>query len=336
MRFMKCLVVILFIFSCTSGPKTPDVSDIKVELTTKRFENDFFSLDKYTDIQQVESLIKKYPIFASDFFNTILNIDIASNSDSALHYINGYKQAYQTLKDTASLVFKDFTPYENEIKKSLQYLKYYFPNYHQPRTIITYVGPLDGYGDIISDDAIIIGLHHHLGANASFYKFGWVQETYPSYLTYNFDPPHIAINCMKNIIVDMYPSQYDEANLLTQMIESGKRLYLLQMLLPEKEEFRLIGYEETQMKQCYEHEAQIWDLFIQNNYLQSIDKNIIKNFIGESPKTIELGEASPGNIGSFVGWQIVKKYMIKKPETSLQHLMKLTDEEILDIAKYKP
>jgi hypothetical protein len=70
--------------------------------------------------------------------------------------------------------------------------------------------------------------------------------------------------------------------------------------------------------------------------LNSTDPNIIKNYIGESPKTQELGEGAPGNIGTFSGLQIVKKYMEKYPETTPEDLMKLNTRDIFDKAKYKP
>ena len=86
----------------------------------------------------------------------------------------------------------------------------------------------------------------------------------------------------------------------------------------------------------YAHEKAVWDLFVQNNFLQTIDNNIIKNYIGDGPKTQELGATSPGNIGSFAGWQIVKKYMSKNPKTSVKELMALDAESIFQGAKYKP
>ena len=71
-------------------------------------------------------------------------------------------------------------------------------------------------------------------------------------------------------------------------------------------------------------------------FYRTIDNNIIKNYIGEGPKTQELGEASPGNIGSFAGWQIVKKFMLKNPKFTLTELMAADTETIFQQAKYKP
>ena len=141
---------------------------------------------------------------------------------------------------------------------------------------------------------------------------------------------------MKNIVTDIYPEKNEDKTLVIQMVEKGKRLYMLSKLLPYTNENKLIGYTQTQLKDSYGHEAAIWNLFVQNNFLQTIDYNITKNYIGEGPKTPELGEASPGNIGSFAGWQIVKKYMDKFPETSLKKLMDMDAEKIFQEAKYKP
>ena len=80
----------------------------------------------------------------------------------------------------------------------------------------------------------------------------------------------------------------------------------------------------------------IWDLFVQNNLLQTTDNNVITNYMGESPKTKELGDASPGNIGSFAGWQVIKTYMQKNPEKTPDVLMKEDAEMIFEKAKYKP
>jgi hypothetical protein len=121
-----------------------------------------------------------------------------------------------------------------------------------------------------------------------------------------------------------------------QMVEKGKRLYLLSKFAPATEEEKLIGYTKEQLTEAYKHEKNIWDLFVQNNLLQTNDENVIKNYIGESPKTQELGDASPGNIGSFAGWQIVKKYMEKNPELTLQKLMITDNDTIFQAAKYKP
>jgi len=337
MRFIFGVIIICYVFSgCKNLNKTPDVSDIKIELSTQRFEKEFFELDSLQFQMQLDKLIARYPSFGENFISTILNTDSKWPADSAIAYLKSFISAYRPVYDASKKVFADFSPYEKQLKKSLQYLRYYFPKYPAPNKVITYIGPMDGYGDILDVDAFIVGLHQHLGKNFSMYKSPLVRDTYPEYISNRFEPDYIAINCIKNIVSDLYPEKIEDKTLVIQMVEKGKRLYLLQKLVPFAKDYQLIGYTEKQFLESKQREAIIWDLFVQNSLLQSIDNSIIKNYIGEGPKTPELGEASPGNIGSFSGWQIVKKYMDKFPETSLETMMNTDAETIFQNAKYKP
>ena len=329
-------LIVFFLTGCNDHEQIPDVSAIHIELSTKRFEKELFNLDSSRFSMELDKLEADNPSFGENFVFKILGADPKWNPDSISRYVHGFVRAFKNVYDSSQALFKDFTPYQNEIKSGLQFLKYYFPAYKAPGRIITYIGPMDGFGDILSDDAIIIGLHHHMGRNFSLYKSGLVQETYPDYISHRFEPGYIVINCMKNILLDMYPEKMDDKPLIQQMVEKGKRLFVLAKLLPRIEEYQLIGYKKEQLADAYSHERIIWDLFVQNNLLQTIDINITKNYVAEGPKTQELGEASPGNIGSFTGWQIVKKYMQKNPGTNLIRLMTTDAETIFQEARYKP
>jgi hypothetical protein len=336
MKYLFFILIPIVLFSCNHTEKIPDVSNVKVQLSTQRFEQDLFRLDSNNFNKGLQGLIHKFPSFGPNFIYTILGADAKWTSDSTAAYVKGFVSSYKKVFDSSQALFNNFLPYENEIKKGLQFVKYYFPNYKLPANIITYIGPLDGFGDILSDDGLVIGLQLHLGKDFSLYSSELVQQTYPDYISRRFEPGYITVNCLKNILLDLYPEKMEEKSLVQQMVEKGKRLYLLNKFLPHEEEYKLIGYTAAQLKDCYEHERNIWDLFVQNNLLQTIDDNVIKNYIGESPKTQELGDASPGNIGSFAGWQIVKKYMQKHEGLSLQQLMATDDDIIFQEAKYKP
>ena len=338
MRLLISLMAGIVFCSCNHKVKTPEVSGIKADLKTYRFDREFFSLDTSDIIAQADKLMAKYPSFGENYMSTILGMDPKWSPDTTAFYLKGFLAYNKDVYDTAQKLFADFTPYQKQIEQALRFVKYYFPNYKVPAKIITYIGPEDGYGDILDDDAFIIGLHAHLGADFPLYKESVVQETYPEYVTARFTPDYIAVNCMKNIVNDLYPEKTasDDKRLLILMVEKGKRLYLLSKFLPETEEYKLIGYSQRQLKFAYANEAQIWNFFIENNLLQQADNNLTKNYITEGPKTQELGDDSPGNIGSFSGWQIVKKYADKYPDIKPDSLMKMDDEKIYQEIKYKP
>jgi hypothetical protein len=338
---MRLLVLALFaaiaLLSCNSHEKIPDVSNITVNLSTDRFERNLFDTSSNNLLGYIQRLQSNNPSFTNTWLTQILNVDPSWPADTTAAYVNGFIQAYRPVYLEAEKIFHDFSPYEDQVKRSLQFVKYYFPSYKLPSRIITYIGPADGYGDIlVSGDAFFIGLQQHLGKDFHLYKSALVQEVYPAYVSSRFEPGYIPVNCMKVLVDDLYPEKEDDKPLVNQMVENGKRLYVMSRLLPGTDEHMLIGYTKQQLEDAYRHEAVIWDLFVKNSFLQITDKNVIKNYIGEGPKTPELGEGAPGNIGTFSGWQIVKKFMQNNPSTSLQDLLRLDAEQVLLKAKYKP
>lgn len=337
----------IILFSCKSNKNIPDVSGIKVNLESRRFEQDFFAMDTNNIASSIQNILKKYPLFTPDFIENILGLDL----DSLLIPLNAQDNAvrlfikdYLPIKDSCDKIFKNFSKENDEIKQGLQFVKYYFPDYKLPQSVITFIGPVNAnfetsfgtQGDILTSEGLGIGLQLHLGKNFSFYHSAEGQEQYPDYLSNNFDPEHIPVNSMRNIVDDLFPDRSTGKALIEQMVEKGKRLYLVTKFLPYTPEYLGIGYTGKQLKDCYTNEAVIWDFFLNNDLLNNTEQNIVKNYIGESPKTQEFGNDSPGNLGSFSGLQIVKKYMEKFPETKLIDLMNTEAREILSKSKYKP
>lgn len=349
MKYFLFAFIVFAAASCNNSDKIPDVSNIKIDLKLDRFENDFFSIDTNNIDAGLDRLHTKYPLFFQDFMGNILGIDNDMiRQGTAKPAIIAFIRSYKTVYDSCAVSFRNFSSELESIKKGLQFVIHYFPQFKPPATVTTFIGPIDAsyetsfgvQGDILTADVFGIGLQLHLGKDFPMYKTKEAQSIYPEYISKQFEPDFIAVNVMKNIVDDLFPVKSEDYGLVQQMVEKGKRLYLLSKFLPYTEEHKLIGYTAAELQLCRQNEAIIWELFTQNNLLQSTDKNIIKNYIGESPKTQEIvndeGKNAPGNIGSFAGWQIVKKFMSKKPSTTLAQLMGMDPEVIYQESKYKP
>ena len=62
-----------------------------------------------------------------------------------------------------------------------------------------------------------------------------------------------------------------------------------------------------------------------------------QKYISERPKTVEVGEQCPGRIGTWVGWQIVKKFMQTHPDIVLSQLMEMQNaSQLFKESGYKP
>jgi len=76
---------------------------------------------------------------------------------------------------------------------------------------------------------------------------------------------------------------------------------------------------------------------VEHKLLFDNDRMNIRRFTGPGPFTSSFTSESPGKTGVWLGWQIVRKYMNKNPETSLPALMKEKDyQKILNYSGYDP
>lgn len=343
-RTLSCLLFVSILWSCKDTPKTPDVSGIKVPLETLRFEQDFFRIDTNRIGASLEELRIKYPRFAVDFVEQILGIPWSDSSGMKDLAIKQFLRDYRPILADAEKAVGTFSRQPQEVLKGLQYVKHYFPAYPLPNKIITFLGPLDayaegktgGYGDIITSDGLAVGLQLHLGSQSPIYLSQQGQQLYPLYISRRFDPEYIPVNCLKNVIDDLYPGNPQDRSLLDIMVDRGKRLYLLDLFLPGTADTLKIGYTAAQLKGCEKNEGLIWNFFTENNLIYETDGQKMKSFVGDGPKTPELGDASPGFISLFVGRQLVRAYMEKFPDTKPEALLQLDAKTILNDSKYRP
>ncbi|THU37284.1 hypothetical protein FAM09_20275 [Niastella caeni] len=330
------LLVIAGLFSC-KDKNVPDVSDIKIDITVKRFEQDFFAIDTNHIMASLQQLSEKYPLFLGDFLYNIMELPgISDTSSQEQALLKKFIADYRPVKDSADEVFRNFNSIEKDVEKGLQFVKYYFPAYKTPPQLITYIGPMEGYSDVITRDALAVGLQLHMGKNYSLYRSSMGQSVFPDYISRRFTPDFITVNCMKNIINDIAPEKSGSKALIEQMVDKGKRLYVLDKILPYTADTVKTGYTGAQLQGCYENEGKIWNFFLTNSLLFSIDPVNIKTYMEEAPSTPELGDRSPGAIGVFVGWQIVKKYMSKHEGLSLNELLNTDPKKIFEESKYRP
>jgi hypothetical protein len=343
-RILRVIVTLVVLISC-KYEKGPDVSNINVKLETVRFERDFFSIDTNNLSNSIQKVYELHPGFFRDFTDHILGIPpLKDSGEQVMKVIKQFIHDYKPIYDSANAAFPDMRNYERQIRNGLKHVKYYFPAYQIPEKLITFIGPMDayfegstgGYGDAITPEGLAIGLQLHLGKDFSLYTSEMGLALYPGYISRKFSPEYIPVNSMKNIIDDIFPDQGADKTLVEQMVEKGKRLYVLDKIMPDTPDTLKIGYSAGQLEGCRKNEGMIWTYFVKNGLVYNNDPSLIKNYIGESPGTPEFGEGAPGNIGLFVGWQIVRKFMEDNETMSLTELMKFDSRKLFEASRYRP
>ena len=326
------IAVTVLCLSCNSAQKTPDISAIDVPLTTVRYEQSFFAIDTLRLDASLQKLAGQEPLFTQDFLYNIL----ATTPQTAAKDVPQFLSAYQLMYKQTSTQFASIKTEEAAIKQGLKYVKYYFPDYKLPTKLITFIGPINSFGNIITIDALAIGLQMYLGKNDPIYVSEEGQSLYPTYVSRRFEPSYMATNCMKNILDDMFPLQDAGAPLCEQMVEAGKRLYFLKQVQPNVPDSIVTGYTAAQLEGCYKSEKDIWSFFVQNNLLYQKDPSFIGDYMMDGPNTAVFGDASPGFIGQFVGYRIVEAWLQKNKALTLDKVMRTPAKIIFEQAKYKP
>ncbi|MEM1122169.1 MAG: gliding motility lipoprotein GldB, partial [Bacteroidota bacterium] len=124
---------------------------------------------------------------------------------------------------------------------------------------------------------------------------------------------------------------------INHIIHNGKKMYILDHLMPYQPDSIKLGYTAQQTEWVDAFELDIWGHFLKEEMMYSDNLQRYKSLISPAPKSAGLTEESPGEVGNWMGWQIVKAYMRRHPETTLQELINSEDhQEILVQSRYKP
>jgi uncharacterized protein YjaZ len=92
------------------------------------------------------------------------------------------------------------------------------------------------------------------------------------------------------------------------------------------------------MEWAQENESEIWRYFVDRELLYSTDSKLPGRFINPAPFSkfyLELDAESPGRLGRYIGWQIVKAYM-NQTDNSFKGMLITEAETIFKESRFKP
>jgi len=311
------LVLLLFIsiLSCKDEKEKIDVSGIDVVLNIERFDQEYHQSTK----ESFPSLKEKYGyLFPNE---TPDSVWFVRKNDSLTQVL--YKESQQ--------IFGDFSKEKEELTSLFKHVKYYYPSFKAPN-IITLQSNLDLENQVIyADSLLLISLDTYLGKDKIYYS------NYPSYLRGNFEKSHLSTDVALAIAYQIAP-HIPHRLFIERIIASGKLKYAMLQFLPNKTEADIMGYTEEKINWATQDEEHIWKYFIEKEYIYSTDKELQERFIDPAPfsKFYFVSDSeSPGQIGVWLGLQIVTSYM-ENNKVSLPEMMATKPIDIFNKSKYKP
>lgn len=313
-----CVVFISLslLMSCDNDASVEDaIAQIPVDFMVERFDTAF----KDAAPGDLSSLKRTYPFL----FSTRV-------PDSV--WVNRMTDSLQNeLLTEVNTIHRDLKQTKNSIKKLFQHLKFYDPTFKIPR-VITLTNDV-AYRDkvIVTDTIVLIALDNYLGENHRFY------QNIPNYIAANLKQTHIVTDIAEGY-AETYAFPKQRKTFLEDMIYHGKLLFFKEVMIPFKTDAEKMGYSNEDLQWAHANESAIWSYFIERELLFSTDNKLSNRFIADAPFSkfyLELDNESPGRLGQYIGWQIVRAYADRSGK-SIIDIMQSNPEELFKTSKYKP
>ena len=316
-KYLTFLLVVLVIIGCEKKDKLDiDVSAININNTVvKRFDQEFYK----QAASNLTTLKSNYPYLFPVGVPDSIWIQKVQNKDEQELFAAVQKQ------------YPNFNDQKKQLIDLFKHIKYYYPKFTSPN-IITILSDVDYDNRVVyADSLLILSLDVYLGKESNIY------QDFPIYIKNNFTKNHLIVDVAEAFAMVQVPISKDRT-FISRIIQEGKRMYLLDAYLPKVTDKEKIGYTQEQIDWAKANEQEVWKYFVQNNMLFSTEYELSKRFIDNAPFSkfyLANDNDTPGGIGVWLGWQIVRAYM-QHNKTSLQKLLKIDNETIFKKSKYKP
>jgi hypothetical protein len=303
------ICISLLVVSCNQNKKK--LREIKpteqpAKIVWAPFYLDLQKLKNTSDSAPLVFMRKNYGSFYEQFNTAIINIG-PSNSPLYTNRINDYlnDKDITYLYQSVDSVYNQskINSIQTELNEAFTIYTSVFPKKQLPKIAPLITG--FNYAIIVGDSILGISLDMFLGKNFNYYSLLQFPEYKKNLMTKENLVPRTLFSWLKTEFEPKNPP----SDLLGEMIEAGKAIYLLNHLLPQLEDSLAFGYTTSQMDWCKNNEFQIWATFVDKKLLFSSTNSENQKYISEAPFSPGFSKDSPGKIGYFVGYRIVESYM---------------------------
>ncbi len=315
-RIYILLMLSLVLVSCNEDSKLEnEIAKIEVDFIVERFDKAFSEAQP----EDLPKLKQAYPF-------------LFSTRDHDSFWINKIKDTIQhELLEEVNKKFPDLKDAKEGLASMFQHLKYYDKTFSLPRVIMLTNDVRYRTKTIVTDSLLLIALDNFLGEDHEFY------QNIPRYIAANMRSHQIVPEVAEGY-AKKYVFQAQRKTLLDEMIYFGKLLYFKDVMIPFMPDAEKIGYTEGQLKWAEANESAIWSYFIEKELLYSTDSKLPGRFIADAPFSkfyLELDNESPGRLGQYIGWQIVRAY-VENTDEDIMSILQKAPEEIFRKSKFKP
>ena len=310
------LLLGLILISCGElSERERAIQAIDRDVSIERFDRVFAQASP----EDFDSIKQAYPLFFPTQYPD--SVWIAKMNDTL----------QRAIEEAVLTVFSDDELIAEQCRDLLRHVKYDFPDFVPPN-VVTTTSDVDYKTRVIANQGwLILMLDNYLGTEHRFYS------GLPRYVAKNLRPQMLFSDVATAFGRKFVPPP-SERSFLAQMIYYGKLLYLKDLWLPNTLDADKIGFTGEELDWAFDNEYFIWQYFLTQEYLYSTNSRLKNRFIDPAPYSkfnLDLDNETPGMIGQWIGWQIVRQYM-RNNEIDLNTLMTLSAQELYNGSGYKP
>lgn len=314
---------------------TPEAAEINVKSSS--FDIDLFACDFSQSQQCTARLRSAYGTFFCGFVEDDLRL-AACASDSVDRLLSVFVHDPQ-IAQTHEAVMAAF-PIEkresltNSFAEVVRRWHHFFPQKPIPE-IIYYCSAWNR--SIATTDSIIgIALDCYLGANHEITQ-KLSPDIFPGYVKENMDERYIIADAVKGFSAWNARSIYQQKDLLSELLFYGKIMYVAEALAPDLADSTLMNWNTRQWQWALAGEENVWKTLANEKTMYQSKPFEINKWFADGPFTSVTGipQQSAPQLGVWMGWNIIRSYMKKYPDTSLEALLQETDNQRL-LSAYVP
>lgn len=324
---------ILFLFSllivCISCKGQNQAYSSNAPVSIKRFDKALLRFIETNDPALRDSLLQAYPGMLDVTGKGILNMqspDMPGFFDKLISFYSEptLKQLYRD----AITRYDAIDDIEQQVNNGFAYLKEQLPSLPIPNVYMHVSG--FGLNILVAENLLSLSIDKYLGKEYPLY-----QNFFYDYQLEKMQQKDIVPDYLSGWLMSEYVFTGKENVLLERMVYAGKIKYLVAQAIPGMEPYELMGYTQEQYEWCKANEGEIWKALIENKHLYTPDHITTNSYFEDMPNSA-FATGAPGNIGTWIGWQITAKYM-QETNASAETLMNTTNaQDILTASKYKP
>lgn len=312
-------------------PEPPTI--LPVDIRIERLDQDLFQSAKDSSGNFSLRLYAQYGAFYKDYVERVLQaapIDDPRLPIALLSFI--MDPDWRSIQQRADSVLGDMSQQEVEFEEAFGRLRGFFPDRPVPRIVVFNSG--FNYGVIPTDSVLGIGVEWFVGRDSKVVEF-LAPEAFPQYMKDRMRPEMLVPSAVKGWLQVHYAKDVRGEDVLTHLVEIGKVLYLLDALLPGTNPALRFAFTDEQLKWCEENEFNMWKELVANQQLYSKKSEDVDRLLNDGPFTNGFPRESPGHVGEWIGYRMVRSYMEDNEDVTMAQLFQNTDARMV-LKSYKP